>query len=128
MFATTPAEVHRVYEQGVNAHDLDTVLALYDADAVMVAESGAEVTGAEAVRDAVSELVSIDGRMRIETVAVIDGGETALLRSSWKLDGTAPDGTPVHLSSHGMEVVRRGDDGHWRFVIDNPWAEAAVVA
>ena len=35
--------------------------------------------------------------------------------------GTGPNGTPVMLTGRYADVLRRQDDGSWRFVIDNPW-------
>jgi ketosteroid isomerase-like protein len=34
--------------------------------------------------------------------------------------GTAPDGTPLELNGTATDVTRRGADGVWRYVIDNP--------
>jgi uncharacterized protein (TIGR02246 family) len=128
MRANAPADVHRVYERGFNTSDIETVLTLYDTDAVIVAEPGTAVSGPDRIRETLTELFEIDGQMHIETLAVVEAGETALLRSHWELKGTAADGTPVHLSSHGSEVVRRSIDGGWKFVIDHPWAELPVIA
>ncbi len=38
--------------------------------------------------------------------------------------GTARDGSRVDLSGTATDVVRRGTDGRWRYVIDNPHGTA----
>jgi ketosteroid isomerase-like protein len=37
----------------------------------------------------------------------------------WSIDGTGPDGEHVHLEGSASDVVRRGADGRWRYLIDN---------
>jgi len=37
----------------------------------------------------------------------------------WSIDGTGPDGKHVHLEGSASDIVRRGADGLWRYVIDN---------
>ena len=38
-----------------------------------------------------------------------------------RLDGTTPDGSPVQMSVHTLEVLRRQRDGTWKYVIDDPY-------
>ena len=54
--------------------------------------------------------------------------ELALTHASWDLDGTAPDGTRTQLSGTGTIVSRRGPDGTWRIVLDDPQSGAAAAA
>jgi ketosteroid isomerase-like protein len=37
----------------------------------------------------------------------------------WSIDGTGPDGKHVHLGGSASDIVRRGADGLWRYLIDN---------
>ena len=37
----------------------------------------------------------------------------------WSIDGTGPDGKHVHLGGSASDIVRRGADGRWRYLIDN---------
>ena len=45
--------------------------------------------------------------------------DIAQLVVDWSIDGTGPDGKQVHLAGTACDVVRRGADGFWRFIIDN---------
>lgn len=61
------------------------------------------------------------GRMEMETVSVFEGGgDVALLSGRWALSATGPDGSPVRMTGTSQEVTRRGRDGTWRYVIDDP--------
>jgi ketosteroid isomerase-like protein len=37
----------------------------------------------------------------------------------WSIDGKGPDGEDVHLGGSASDIVRRGADGRWRYIIDN---------
>ena len=37
----------------------------------------------------------------------------------WSIDGTGPNGKRVHIGGSASDVVRRGADGLWRYLIDN---------
>ncbi|MBE1532751.1 ketosteroid isomerase-like protein [Actinomadura algeriensis] len=48
-------------------------------------------------------------------------GDLALLIVDWTIEGTGPDGEPVHIRGTATDVARRGNDGYWRYAIDNPF-------
>jgi ketosteroid isomerase-like protein len=51
-------------------------------------------------------------------------GDIALLIVDWSMRGTARDGSAVDMGGTATDVVRRGADGRWRYVIDNPHGTA----
>ena len=114
MPASTPQEIHFLFERAFNLEDVEAILALYEPSAVLVA-SGKPVTGHDGIRDAFNVFLSSGARMRLETRAVIDSGEgLAVLHGAWSL------GPPSATQGLSTEVVRRQPDGSWMFVIDNP--------
>lgn len=114
---TSPSDVHQAFAEAFNARDLEGMLALYEPDAVVVAGTGEVVDGPDNIRAAMKSYLELQGDIRIETVFVIQSGEIALTRSRWEVR----DGDEVTASSSGAEVMRRGSDGKWRLVIDNPY-------
>ena len=50
---------------------------------------------------------------------VFVAGDIAQIVLDWSIDGTGPDGEHVHVEGSASDVVRRGADGLWRYVIDN---------
>ena len=44
------------------------------------------------------------------------------------LEGNGPDREPLNMGGIISDVVRHGDDGNWRFVIDNASAGAMIGA
>lgn len=124
MPASTPEEIHRLWAEAYNAGDLESLLALYETEAILVPEPGqAPVAGRTEARRVLENFLAQKGNLKItiETVSVIRGGELALLRSRWSLSGQGRDGKAVAITHDSTEVARRQADGSWRYVIDNPF-------
>jgi uncharacterized protein (TIGR02246 family) len=124
MAARTPEEGPRLWAENFIAGDLDTLVALYEEDAALVAQPGEVVTGTDAIREALSGFLATQPTFNLEVRKVLDTGDIALCFSDWTLAGTGPDGEPIELAGHTSDVMRRQPDGSWRFVIDNPWGSA----
>ena len=45
--------------------------------------------------------------------------DTAQIVVDWSIDGKGPKGEDVHLGGSASDIVRRGADGFWRYIIDN---------
>jgi ketosteroid isomerase-like protein len=114
MPASTPQEIHALFERAFNLGDIEAMLALYEPGAVLVA-GGRPVTGHDGIREALSLFVASGRGMKLETRMIIESGEgLALLHGAWSL---GPSSERRGLST---EVVRRQSDGSWLFVFDNP--------
>ena len=124
MAARTPEEGPRLWAENFIAGDLDTLVALYEEDAALVAQPGEVVTGTDAIREALSGFLATQPTFNLEVRKVLDTGDIALCFSDWTLAGTGPEGEPIELAGHTSDVMRRQTDGSWRFVIDNPWGSA----
>ncbi len=127
MPATTPEQVHRLFEDTFNAGDVDGLMELYESNATLIAQPGSVAHGSEQVRAALEGFLALKGRITLDTKLVVTVGDLAYLSNTWSLSGTGPDGKPVALGATTAEVLRRQDDGTWRYVIDNAWGEQAVA-
>jgi len=118
-----PASVHRALAERFNAHDLEGLLALYDAEATLVPTPGAVVAGHAGLREALTGFLALRPRETfVETVSVLLVGGLALTRSRWGLTGTNPtNGAAIQIEHRGVEVMRRQADGSWRFLVDDPF-------
>ena len=117
----TPESVHELFEGFVNQGDLEGVAHLYEPNASFVERDGKVVSGSAAIKEYLRGLLSIKPRMRIHHLGTIDAGDIAVLLSEWELDGKAPDGSHISDRGNTYGLVRRGKDGAWRLVVDNPW-------
>lgn len=120
--ARTPEDCHRRFATAFAAKDLEALVALYEAEPTIVTEPGQPpATGRAALRALLSDLLASDCQLRQETTSVIRAGDLALLRATWRLIGTNPEGEAVDTRHNSIEVVRRQADGTWLFVIDDPF-------
>lgn len=115
----TPEQVHLTWLDAINAGDIEAVLQLYEAESAIVNPEGELVGGLDAVREITAGLLALEPHFELRVARVLECGDVALLLSPWTMAGTA-DGSPLTLQGTTTDVVRRGADGTWRFVIDNP--------
>ena len=127
MPATTPEQIHRLFEEAFNAGDLDALMELYQPDAALIAQPGSVAYGSEQARAALQGFLALKGRITLDTKLVVTVGDLAYLANRWSLTGTDPDGNPVVLGATTAEVARRQADGGWRYVIDNAWGDEAIT-
>lgn len=96
----------------------------YEPDAVLVPQPGRAVAGAAHRIPAHEHLLSFGLPMDVSVRHVYVAGDIALLIVDWAMKGTSALGFDVDLAGTATDVARRGDDGVWRYVIDNPFGTA----
>ena len=121
MRTETPEAVLQSIVDGINTGDLDSLMTLYEPDAVFATQPGTVTSGHPGIREALSNFVAAKGTLDLKVTRVLKGGDLALVVGNWTFVGTAPDGQPLKLAAKSADVLRRQGDGTWRFVIDNPW-------
>ena len=117
----TPEQVLESIVTGINSGNLEGLMTLYESEAAFATQPGNLAHGAPGVREALSGFISMKGKLDLEVTRVLEVGDLALVIGDWTFDGTGPDGEPVRLAAKNADVLRRQEDGTWRFVIDNPW-------
>jgi ketosteroid isomerase-like protein len=121
MPAQTPEETSRLFTEAINSKDLDALIALYEPDAVSLPPTGdPPVNSTQARRELFGGTMALNPTVDLKVTRTLQWADTAMVTGSWTLDGTDPEGEPISMSGHYADVVRRQDDGTWRFVIDNP--------
>jgi len=122
MKVMVPQGINAAFEEAYNSGEIESLMALYEPDAMMAPSPGKRVVGLAAIREVLLRLLAIDGRMTCRNLYCMRVGRIALLQAEWKLSGTRPDGKPVDMSSRTAEVVRQQEDGSWRYIIDHAFA------
>ena len=117
----TPQQVLDSIVTGINSGDLESLMPLYESDAAFAAQPGELAHGASGVSEALTGFISMDGELDLHVTRVLEVDDLALVIGVWSFEGTGPDGEPVQLAARNADVLRRQEDGSWRFVIDNPW-------
>ena len=126
MPATSPEQLHRLFEEAFNAGDLDALLALYEPDAALIPEPGVVVYGVDQIGPAMKGFLDVGGKMKLDTKKVVIVGDLAYLMNRWSLTATNDDGSPLEMGAVTAEVARRQADGSWLYVIDNAVGDLAA--
>ena len=111
-----PEDIHREFTVRLLKKDLDALSELFEDDAVFVVESGEEVRGRAAIRQQLEQFVPIAESMQPVSRTIFVSGDTALVNLGWSAE---VDGETKEFNA--LEVIARGEDGLWRYRIDNPF-------
>src|SRR5688572_10373831 len=106
MPASSPAQIHRLFQEAFNRGDVEALAALYEPDAVLVL-GDKEVEGRDSIRQIFESLVARQGRMILGTRAIVasDLG-LALLHGDWVIEYPTGIGADVATRGLSTEVVR----------------------
>ncbi|MFC5719898.1 YybH family protein [Streptomyces gamaensis] len=118
--AVRPEEVPAVFAERFNSGDATALAQVYEDAAVLVPQPGTPVTGPD-LHAANGRLQQLGVPVSVRPRHVYRNGDLALLIVDWAIDGTGRDGRVVHVEGTATDVARRGPDGRWRYVIDNPF-------
>lgn len=121
MSRATPEEVLKSIVDGINSGDFDTLMSLYEPEAVFATQPGSLNRGLAGVREALGGFIAMKGTLDLKVTRVLEASDLALVATVWSFTGTGSDGEPVNLAAKSADVLRRQSDGSWRIVIDNPW-------
>ncbi|WP_336670960.1 YybH family protein [Tsukamurella sp. USMM236] len=122
---TTEPHLHPdVFAAAFNSGDPAALERVYEPSAVFIPREDTAVTGDER-RSANTALQSLGVPIRIavKQVHVFDDA-LALLIVDWQIVGRTAAGDDVDVRGTATDVARRGRDGRWRYVIDNPFGVA----
>src|SRR3954469_12327132 len=85
--ASSPMEVHRLFADAFNRHDLDALLELYEPKAVLVPQPGQRATGQAELRKAFASLLAAFQTISLTTRGVVQQADIALTYSEFQLRG-----------------------------------------
>ncbi len=117
----TPEEVLSSVVEGINTGDLDSLMKLYESDACFASQPGQLAKSPEGVRQCLRDFIDLKGKLDLKVKRVLQASDLALVTTEWSFSGTGPDGNPINMTAKSADVLRRQEDGTWKFVIDNPW-------
>jgi ketosteroid isomerase-like protein len=102
-----------------NSGKVSAMMELYAPEAVFVANDGRTITDRAEIAAELGRDINLGLPLVANVRHVFVAGDTAQIVVDWSIDGAGPDGTHVHRGGSASDIVRRGADGRWRYVIDN---------
>lgn len=121
MPATSPAEICRLFQQYMAASDLESVLGVYDPDAVFLNQLREVTQGRDDLRRELAPLAAARTRFDFTIKQIIEAGDIALMHTEWAVSGRQP------MRVHAIEVAHRQPDGTWRWLIGDPFTVGREV-
>ena len=118
---TAPDGIPGAIVERFNTGDPDAMRDLYAPEAVFVTTPGDTVSGWPEIRAQLAELIALGFPMRAEARHIFVAGDVAEIVLDWRLHETASPDAEVQLSGSSTDIIRRGSDGRWRMIIDNPF-------
>lgn len=106
--------------------NLDGILRTYEPGAVVLGQPGAPAAGTPALRALFEGFLALKPTFTFLDHDVIQAGDIALHFNTWRMTGSAPDGTPVEQGGLSVVVLRRQPTGEWLMVIDDPYGDALL--
>jgi ketosteroid isomerase-like protein len=114
-----PEDVIPSLVERFNSRNLDAMMELYSPEAVVVATDGRLMTDRSEFAAVFQRDMNLGVPLKAHVRHVFVGGDTAQIILDWAIDGTDADGKPVHVHGTASDIMRRGADGVWRYIIDN---------
>ncbi|MFC7549167.1 YybH family protein [Plantactinospora sp. GCM10030261] len=118
-----PAQHPFVFARAFNTGDARLVDRVYEPAGVFVAEPGRPVADAAARMAANQQFLDQGMPIEVRPRHVYVAGDIALLIVDYTI-GPDPTGGRTPITGTATDVTRRGPDGRWRYVIDNPFGTA----
>ena len=120
MLPNKPEDWPRVFEQYLNAGDLDAVMVLYEPEARFVTKSGEILIERDRIRKVVGGMIEAKARLHSRVVRTIAISDIAQLYTDF--EGTMKDdsGETVAIRSKAIEILRCQPDGTWKLIVGDP--------
>src|SRR5262245_38994830 len=120
MSVDKPEQWPSVFDQKLNAGDLEGMVALYEPEAAFVRDTSDLVVGRENIRNVLAQLVSKKPKFesKVERCVIVD--DIALLYTNFTATMQHGGEVPGELKFRAIEVLRRQKDGSWRLIVGDP--------
>ena len=122
MPAKSPEEICRLFQQYMAEGDIDSVLSVYDPEAVLLNQSRELKKGSEALRQELAPFAAAKATFDFNIKQIIQSGDIALMHTEWNVSSPQP------MSVYAIEVARRQADGTWRWLIGDPFTVGRQTA
>ncbi|MCF6405070.1 nuclear transport factor 2 family protein [Chitinophaga filiformis] len=116
---TAPEGVIPSLIERFNSRNVSTQMELHDPQSVFVENDGRILTDRAAIAARLERDLKLGLPLAATVRHIFVADNIAQIVVDWSIDGVGPDGSLVHLAGSACDIVRRGEDGFWRYLIDN---------
>lgn len=119
--ARTPEDIVPSLLKHFNSMDVDIMCGFYEPDAILISPNGESQRGIPAIREELLMYYRVQLPMVIIPRHIFVANTIASLVLDWNIVGKTPNGEDFHMVATSNDIARLGDDGYWRYLIDNPF-------
>ncbi|MFI5613087.1 YybH family protein [Amycolatopsis sp. NPDC051903] len=119
--ATEPGGITASLLARFNSGEVSAMMGLYEPGAVFVTAAGETLTEPGRIARELEAFLGYGLPMAATARHLFVAGDVVQIVLDWSIDGPGPDGAHVHLEGTASDIARRGPDGFWRYLIDNPF-------
>ncbi|MCI2418755.1 nuclear transport factor 2 family protein [Saccharopolyspora sp. K220] len=119
--ATEPEGIVAALLARFNSGEVNAMMGLYAPGAVFITEAGETLTEQDQIAEELKGFLSLGLPMVATARHLFVADDIVQIVLDWSLDGIGPDGAHLHLGGVASDIARRGADGYWRYLIDNPY-------
>jgi len=121
MAARSPEEICRLFQQFMAAGDIESLLSLYDEEAVILGRSREVQRGDQGLRQQLVPMAAAKINFTFRIDQVVQSGDIALMHTYWTASSEP-------MAEHAVEVARRQPDGTWRWLIGDPFTVGRIIS
>jgi ketosteroid isomerase-like protein len=114
-------EICRLFKLYMADGDVESLLSIYDPEAVFLNQSG-ELRKGDGLREELAVLAEAKAQFDFNIKQVVQCGDITLMHTDWKVSSPRP------MFALAIEVARRQPDGTWRWLIGDPFTIGRRVA
>ena len=116
---TEPEGVIPSLVERFNSGKVNAMMALHEPESVFIANDGRTITDHAEIAARLERDLKLGLPLVVNVRHVFVADDIAQIVVDWSIDGKGSDGGDVHLGGSASDIVRRGADGRWRYIIDN---------
>ena len=118
--ANTPQQIPELFQKFMNAGEADSVLSIYEQDAVVGPLSSQLNKGRDAIKESVVGFLSQKPSCSLHESDCIVNGSVALVTTHWTFSYIDEYGEKQEWDMHPVLLVRQQQNGEWLVAIDCP--------
>ncbi|MCJ8012954.1 DUF4440 domain-containing protein [Paenibacillus sp. KQZ6P-2] len=122
-----PEDMNPAFAEAYNSGNIDSLLALYEPQGILINPNGGIDQGIDHVRKTLEDLLQLKGNMVSKNMYCIPFENMALMRAHYILHTVDADGNPIQIQGHTSEIVRKQPDGSWLYIVDHPFGADPIL-
>lgn len=121
----SPAEITEYFLAEFKKGNVDNLLKIYELNSIFITEPGTVIPYNQ-IKEVLLGFVATGLPMTAKVRYVYENDGVALMIVDWSMEGVGLDGQEMKMEGSACDIVRKQEDGTWKYFIDNPFGTLKV--